>query len=139
MKDPYFLNAGEGSVAAVVLGHELINELIKVCECEFSIAELLTNLAVVVVERLEVLVNVGDGACEAQVERPKNSDILVVLVLDELEDNFLVGLDLEHLEGEAEEGGRPAVAVVGAAGVVELHGLVDEGLRQATEELYLFF
>ena len=40
-----------------------------------SIAELLPNLAVVVVERLEVLVNVGDGASEAQVEGPKNPDI----------------------------------------------------------------
>lgn len=40
-----------------------------------SIAELLPNLAVVVVERLEVLVNVGDGASEAQVERPKNPNI----------------------------------------------------------------
>ena len=132
-----------------------------------SIVELLPNLAVVVVEWLEVLVDVGDGAGEAQVERPKDPDIpreqqkgriinlsveclqdaarasigerklLVVLVLDELDDDVLVGLDLEHLEGEAEEGGRPAVAAMGAAGVVELHGLVDEGLRREAEALPL--
>jgi hypothetical protein len=40
-----------------------------------SIVELLPNLAVVVVEWLEVLVDVGDGAGEAQVERPENTDI----------------------------------------------------------------
>ena len=40
-----------------------------------SIVELLPNLAVVVVEWLEVLVDVSDGAGEAQVKRPKAPDI----------------------------------------------------------------
>lgn len=51
--------------------------------------------------------------------------ILVVLVLDELDDDVLLGLDLEHLHDEAHEGGGLAVAAEGAAEVVELHGLVD--------------
>lgn len=34
-KNRPFLNAGEGSVAAVVLGQELINELVNVCQREF--------------------------------------------------------------------------------------------------------
>lgn len=104
---------------------------------KLSITELVPDLAVVVVERLEVLVDVGDGGSEAKVEGTKNTDILVILVLDELDDDVLVGLDLEHLEGEAEEGGGLAVAAVGAAGVVELHGLVDEGLGGEAEALLL--
>lgn len=100
-KDPSLLDAGEGSVAAVVLGQEFIDELINVRQHELSIVQFLPNLAVVIVERLEILVYVGDGAGEAQVERPKNPNILVVLVLDELDDDVLVRLDLEHLEGEA--------------------------------------
>lgn len=64
---------------------------------KLSITELVPDLAVVVVERLEVLVDVGDGGSEAKVEGTKNTDILVILVLDELDDDVLVGLDLEHL------------------------------------------
>lgn len=40
-----------------------------------SITELVPDLAVVVVERLEVLVDVGDGGSEAKVEGTKNTDI----------------------------------------------------------------
>lgn len=40
-----------------------------------SIAELVPDLAVVVVQRLEVLVDVCNGAREAQVEGPKNPNI----------------------------------------------------------------
>lgn len=62
---------------------------------------------------------------------------LVVVVLDELDDDVLLGLDLEHLHDEAHKGGRLAVAAEGAAYVVELHGLVDEGLGGEAEALLL--
>lgn len=142
------------------------------------------DLAVVVVERLKVLVDVSNGASEAQVEGPENTNIptrkhrtatsmlcqlkskgslklfdwikntvqepisynvsgdkeasvLVILVLDELDYDVLVWLDLQHLEREAEERGGLAVAAVGSAGVVELHGLVDQRLRGEAEALLL--
>jgi len=139
------------------------------------------DLAVVVVERLKVLVDVSNGASEAQVEGPENTNIptrkrrtatsmlcqlkskgslklfewikntvqepisynikeesvLVILVLDELNYDVLVWLDLQHLEREAEERGGLAVAAVGSAGVVELHGLVDQRLRGEAEALLL--
>lgn len=94
-------------------------------KCELSIAELVSDLAVVVVERLKILVDVSNCASETQVEGPENTNILVILVLDELDYDVLVWLDLQHLEREAEERGGLAVAAVGSAGVVELHGLVD--------------
>ena len=40
-----------------------------------SIAELVPDLAVVVVERLKILVDVSDGTSEAQIEGPKNANI----------------------------------------------------------------
>lgn len=55
----------------------------------------------------------------------KEASVLVILVLDELDYDVLVWLDLQHLKREAEERGGLAVAAVGSAGVVELHGLVD--------------
>lgn len=106
-------------------------------KCELSIAELVPDLAVVVVERLKVLVDVSNGASEAQVEGTENTNILVILVLDELDYDVLVWLDLQHLEREAEERGGLAVAAVGSAGVVELHSLVDQRLRGEAEALLL--
>ena len=40
-----------------------------------SIAELVPDLAVVIVERLQILVDIGNGTGEAQVEGPKNANI----------------------------------------------------------------
>lgn len=106
-------------------------------KCKLSIAELMPELAVVVVEWLQILVDISNGAGEAQVEGPQNANILVILVLDELDDDVLVGLDLQHLEREAEERGGLAVAAVGPAGVVELHSLVDQRLGGEAEALLL--
>lgn len=50
------------------------------------------------------------------------------MVLDELDDEDVhLGMDLEHLHEEADERG----GIAAAAGVVELRGLVDEGLGSA--------
>jgi hypothetical protein len=106
-------------------------------ESKGAVIKLAAELAVVVVEGLEVLVDVGDGGGEAEVEGAEDAYVLVVLVLDELDDDVLVGLDLEHLEDEAEEGGGLARAAEGAAEVVELHGLVDERLGGEAEALLL--
>lgn len=54
---------------------------------------------------------------------------LVILVFDELDNDFLLRLNLEHLHDEAHEGSGFPVAAVGAAEMVELHGFVDQGFR----------
>lgn len=51
--------------------------------------------------------------------------VLVVVVLDEFDNDVLLGLDLEHLHDKAHERGGLAVSAEGAADVVELHRLVD--------------
>ena len=58
--------------------------------------------------------------------------ILVVLVLYELDDDLLLGLQLQQLEQEAHEVGRLALAAICATNVVELDRLVHKRLgRQA--------
>lgn len=63
--------------------------------------------------------------------------ILVVFVFDELNDDLLFGLDLEHFDDQTEERSGLPVAAEGAAEVVDLHGLVDERLRREAEALLL--
>lgn len=67
----------------------------------------------------------------------KYNKLLVLGVFDELNDDFLVGLNLEHLHNKAHKRGGFAVAAVSAAEVVELHGLVDQRLRREAEALLL--
>lgn len=67
----------------------------------------------------------------------KEGGLLVVLVLDKLDDDVLLGLDLEHLQDETHERGWLPVPAVGASEVVELHSLVDEGLCREPETLLL--
>jgi hypothetical protein len=63
--------------------------------------------------------------------------ILELLVLDELDDDVLVGLDLQHLQDQAEELGRLAHAAERAAHAAQLHGLVDDRLGIEAEALLL--
>ena len=52
--------------------------------------------------------------------------VLEVLVLDELDDDVLLGLDLEHLEHEAEEWGRLYVTAKHATDELKLHRLNEK-------------
>ena len=81
-------------------------------------------LPVVVQKRLQIFVAVNGGAGESKVVGAQRAHILEVLVLDELDDDVLLGLDLEHLEHEAEEGSRLYVSAVNSANVSQLHGLL---------------
>ena len=56
------------------------------------------------------------------------SNILEILVLDELHDDVLLGLDLQHLQREAEEGGGFDVPSVNPPDELQLHGLVHHQL-----------
>ena len=95
------------------------------------------QLAVVVVERLEVLVDIERLADQPHVEGAQRAHVLVLLVLDQLDDDLLVGLDLEHLEHQADERRRHPVAAVGAADVLQLDRLVDERVRGEREAVLL--
>lgn len=136
-KRPSLLDPRQRNVAGVVFSEKLVDDLVDVGEGEVPVGEFTAQLPIVVVEGLEVAVDVDVGGGEAQVEGTENPDVLVVVVFDELDDNVLVGLDLKHLEDEADEGGGAAVTGVGAPEVVELHGLVDEGLGGEPEALLL--
>lgn len=65
------------------------------------------------------------------------NQLLVLGILNELNNNFLVGLNLEHLHNKAHERGGLAGASMSAAEVIELHGLVDQRLRREPEALLL--
>lgn len=62
--------------------------------------------------------------------------ILVILVLDEFNNNLLLGLYLKHLHDETNERGRLAVASKGAAEVVKFHGFVNKRLGCKPEALF---
>lgn len=96
--------------------------------CGGGVACDVSELAPVVQEGLEVVVDVDRPPYEPEVECPERSDILVVVILYELNHNVLFRLKLEELEDEADEGRRFIVASVCSADVVELHGLLHQRL-----------
>lgn len=56
------------------------------------------------------------------------ADSLEVLVFDELHDDVFLWLDLQHLQGEAEEGRGLDVPAVNPADVLQLHCFVHNQL-----------
>ena len=71
---------------------ELLDELVHVADCVLTAGKPPPNLAVVIVERLEVLVDICGTSGEAKIERAEYAHILVILILDELDDNLLLRL-----------------------------------------------
>lgn len=62
---------------------------------------------------------------------------LVVLVLNELDDDFLLRLNLQHLQHEAQKLRRLLISPVSAPQVSQHHGLVHKSLRRETEAVLL--
>ena len=60
--------------------------------------------------------------------RPLALSLLVVRVLDELDDDVLAWLDLQHLEDQAEERGRLDVPTKDSTHMVKVHRLVNQQL-----------
>lgn len=109
------MDAGKGDITRVITCKKQINHFIHMSQRVFSIRQLLTELPVIIIERLKVLVHVRHCSRQPQVESPQNADILVILVLDEFDDYLLLGLYLEHLHDEANERCGLAVASESAA------------------------
>mmetsp|Transcript_13663 Transcript_13663/g.39810 ORF Transcript_13663/g.39810 Transcript_13663/m.39810 type:complete len:259 (-) Transcript_13663:117-893(-) len=124
--------ARKGNIARVVAGEKLVDELVHAHDFP-TLFGAHTDLAVVCVEQFEVLVDVHRLAHQAQVEGSKDAHILVVLVFDKLDDDFLLRLQLEHLQHEAQELGGLDVAAVRAPNVLEAHSTVHKGFRRQTE------
>jgi hypothetical protein len=64
-------------------------------------------------------------------------DSLVVLIQDELDDDLLLGLELEHLQDEAHELARLVEPPVHATIVRQRDRLVDQSLRREAEAVLL--
>ena len=113
-------------VEHIVRAQQLVYELVHARECVGAVHLPTAQLAVVVVQRLEVLVHLDGLAREAHVVRAERPHVLVVLVFDELDDDLLLRLDLKHLEGELDEGCGLADATIRATDRLDLHRFVDQ-------------
>ena len=63
--------------------------------------------------------------------------VLVVFVFDELQNDFLLWLDLKHLQDQAHERRRPSGSTMCAADVIQFHGAVHQRLCCQTEAMLL--
>lgn len=104
---------------------------------KFPISVLTFYFSIVIVQWFKILVAVNGSACQSHVQRTKHSDILEVLVFYELHDDVLFGLDLQHLQRQAQEGRRLNVPAINAPHVLQLHGLVHHQLGRQAEALLL--
>jgi hypothetical protein len=116
---------GQGDVAAAVGRQQLVHKLIHVQQLPAGHAAS-RQFTVVDQHRLQVLVHVHRSSGEAHVEHPERPQVFVIILLDELNHNLLVGLDLQHFEYQADERRWFGVVGVRAADVLELHRLVDQ-------------
>jgi len=92
-------------------------------------------------ERLDAIhdatLAVQSSAREPEIEGSQSTNILELLVLDELHHDVLLRLDLQHLQRETEELGGLDVATVDAADETQLHGLVHQQFRREGKALLL--
>lgn len=68
------------------------------------------------------------SARQPEARKARAANVLEVLVFDELHDDVLLGLDLQHLQRQAQERRRLNVPAVDAPHVFELHGFVHHQL-----------
>lgn len=116
---------------------QFINEFIHVHQFKFPISVLTFDFSIVVIQWFQVLVAVNGSARQPHVQRTKHSDILEVLVFYELHDDVLFGLDLQHLQRQAQERRGLNVPAIDAPHVLQLHGLVHHQLGRQAEALLL--
>lgn len=92
------LQTRQAHVAHALAMQQLVNELIHMNELVFSVLVHSFHLAVVDIQRLEILVHIRCCAGQTHVERAQCSHVFKVLVADELDDDVFLWLDLKHLE-----------------------------------------
>ena len=108
----------------------MVNHFVDVNLTKLAASVSEVDSSVVCVERFKDHVDVTRLLTDhSHVEHAEQSNVLVISVLDELEDNFLLWLNLQHLQEQAEKLGRPAISSVSAPNVLEIHRFVEDRLR----------
>ena len=74
-KNRQYLNSWQNDVTHALLSEQQVDELVHVRELELAVAVLEPDLAVIVQERLQVLVAVERGASQTKIVRAKSSNI----------------------------------------------------------------
>jgi len=97
------LKTRQTDIANALGMQQLIDELVDVNELILGALVHALHLAIVDVQRLQVLVNVLSRARESHVECAESANVLEVLVTDELDYDVFLWLDLKHLQDEAEK------------------------------------
>jgi len=120
-----FCDVWQHHIKGIVGGQQFIDKFVNISDVD-GIGRSFSNLAVVVVEGFQVLEYFHRLSCEAEVKSTQQTHITVVLIFDELNNNFFVRLDLEQLEDQAHKWCGLLVSSVGSAKVFKLHGFVHQ-------------
>lgn len=112
---------------------QFIDKFIHMHQFKFPISVLTFYFSIVVVQRFKILVAVNSCARQPHVQRTEHSDVLEVLIFYELHNDVLLGLDLQHLQRQAQERRGLDIPAVDAPHVLQLHGLVHHQLGREAE------
>lgn len=123
-----FLYARQNHIADSLLAQQLVDKLVHVNDFVLAHSILTSQLAVVVVERLKIFVAIARWCGEAQIECAECTHIFELFIANELDDDVLLGLNLQELEDEADERRWLDVAAVDAANEAQFHRFVDHQL-----------
>ncbi|KAI1241544.1 hypothetical protein IHE44_0005019 [Lamprotornis superbus] len=102
-----FLQSRQDDITYTFLMEQLINKFIHVHQLKFPISVLRFYFLTVTVQWFQALVAVDGSGCQPHVQCSKHSDILEVLIPYELHNCILLGLDLQHLQHQAQEDAPP--------------------------------
>ena len=123
------LHSGQHDFTVAVISQQMVNHFIDMNLTKLATSVSEVDPSIVSVERFKDHVDVARLLADhSQVEHAQQSNVLVISVLDELEDDFLLRLNLQHLQEQAEKLGRPAVAAVRAPNVLEIHRFIEDRL-----------
>lgn len=121
-----FLHSGQHNFAKAFLSEQFIYDFVHVNRRELATGLPEVELAVVSIERLKHRVDIfGLLTHHPEVDYAQQSDVLVVLVFDELENDLFLWLNLEHFEEEAKKLGGPTITPVSAPYILDLNCFVD--------------
>lgn len=129
LEDVSLLHSGQHDFTVAVISQQMVNHFIDMNLTKLAASVPKVDPSIVSVERFKDHIDVARLLADhSQVEHAKQSNVLVISVLDELEDDFLFWLNLQHLQEQTEKLGRPAVASVRAPNVLEIHRFVEDRL-----------
>lgn len=125
LKHIALLHTGQYDLTEALVSQEFLDHFVDVHRLELAGGVSEVDSPIVSVKRLQHRIDVFCLlADEAEVDDPKEANILVLLVLNQLKNDLLLRLNLEHFEHEAEELGRASIATIRSTYVLELHRFV---------------